>query len=96
MAEEGPIANYGYTDASGEYYLTVYAARCNGCGQCVEACPNKILEIYEDDWGDILVKVKDEYTRKIGYICKTCKAGFQPQPPPCIQTCETDAIVHSW
>ncbi|HEX77060.1 MAG TPA: 4Fe-4S binding protein [Dehalococcoidia bacterium] len=96
MREEAPIANYGYSDATGDYYLTVYGGRCTGCGECVEVCPHEILEIYEDDWGQVLVRVKGEQTRHIGYICRACKARSHPQPPPCVQTCQAEALAHSW
>jgi len=33
------IANYGYKDGSGEYFISIDTDRCNGCGDCVPACP---------------------------------------------------------
>lgn len=32
------IANYGYEDASGSYFISIDTAKCNGCGECVRAC----------------------------------------------------------
>ena len=31
--------SYGYSDGTGEYYITVDTGKCDGCGKCVEACP---------------------------------------------------------
>ena len=44
------IANYGYQDASGDYYITIDTDKCTGCGECAKICPKNILEMIEDDW----------------------------------------------
>jgi ferredoxin len=40
----GYIANYGYTDGSGDWYISIDTGKCNGCGRCVEACSEGVLE----------------------------------------------------
>lgn len=45
------IIHYGYADGSGEYYLIVDTDKCDGCGRCVEVCPNDILELAPDREG---------------------------------------------
>ena len=30
------IANYGYKDGSGDWFISIDTDRCNGCGKC---CP---------------------------------------------------------
>ena len=39
------ITHYGYTDGSGEYYIVIDSDKCNGCGKCVQKCPQKALEL---------------------------------------------------
>ena len=48
------LANYGYKDGSGDFFITVNTDRCVECDAhpCVEACPSGVLEIIEDDYGD--------------------------------------------
>ena len=46
------IANYGYEDASGNYYIRINTDICEDCADyaCITACPEKILCIEEDDF----------------------------------------------
>ena len=34
------LANYGYSDGSGNYFITIDTEKCNRCGDCVAACPS--------------------------------------------------------
>jgi ferredoxin len=43
------IANYGFKDGSGDWYVTIDTDKCNGCGKCPEVCPAKILEVGPDE-----------------------------------------------
>ena len=86
------IAHYGYADGSGEYYLIVDTDRCDGCGRCVEVCPNDILELAPDDYGKTVVRVKDEFVNSIGYICPACKRRDER----CESVCEHAAISYTW
>ena len=42
------IANHGYTDGSGTYFISVDSEKCDGCGKCVDACPYGVLEVVDD------------------------------------------------
>ena len=42
------IANYGYKDGSGEYFIAIDTDKCDGCGDCVPVCPGKVLITDED------------------------------------------------
>ncbi len=42
------IIQYGYTDASGEYYISVNTDNCDGCEDCIGACPKGLLEMEID------------------------------------------------
>ena len=42
------IANYGYKDGSGEYYISIDTDKCIGCTAgraCLNACPKQMFEI---------------------------------------------------
>ena len=39
------ISHFGYADGSGEYYIVIDSDRCDGCGICVEKCPQGALEM---------------------------------------------------
>ena len=71
------LANYGYRDGSGEYFITIDTDKCDGCAKCVTACPSGVLEVGEDI-GDPLrdtpvARVTDEQRKKIAYTCGACK-----------------------
>jgi ferredoxin len=71
------ITHYGYSDGSGEYYIVIDAAKCNGCGECVKVCPQSALELVPMfiDLDDKTVAAVTEQQRKnIKYACSPCKA----------------------
>jgi len=92
------LANYGYKDGSGDYFITIDTDKCNGCRKCVEACPYGVMAVGEDEndpFSDQEVAFVTEAERKkIKYTCAPCKPG--DTIPPCINACEPDAITHSW
>lgn len=90
------LANYGYNDGSGDYYITIDTDKCNGCGDCVPACPYGVLEIITDDYDDVVAAVTDEQRKKIKYTCAPCKPTSGERKLPCVESCEPDAIEHSW
>ena len=92
----GYIANYGYTDGSGDYYLIVDTDKCDGCGECVEACPQDVLEVITDDYDDLVVVVKEEHRKNLKYVCAPCKPMSGPRDLKCQTACPSDAITHSW
>ncbi len=88
---------YGYADGSGEYYLIVDAAACNGCGLCVTECPQNALELQTvmvdlDDRS--VAAVKEEHRKKLKYTCNACKP--ERQEPPCVKVCKNKAILSVW
>jgi len=95
------LANYGYKDGSGEYFITIDTDKCDGCGKCVSACPAGVFEVLEEDPNDPLrdepvVTVKAEKKKKLKYECAPCKPVGDRPPLPCVAACEAGAISHSW
>lgn len=92
------IAHYGYTDSSGEYFITVDTSKCAKCKEkrCVSACPKSVFTISEDDYGDEIITIKDEYKRSLENICSKCKPKKNRAPLPCVSACPYNAMEHSW
>ena len=94
------LANYGYKDGSGEYFITIDTDKCNSCGKCVEACPYKVFECTEDPNDPFreepVAIVTDAERKKIKYTCAPCKPSSGDRKLSCVDACETGAIKHSW
>jgi ferredoxin len=71
------LANYGYKDGSGDYYITIDSDKCDGCGKCAEACPVQVIIVGEDDADPLrdipVAKVSELQRKKIRYACNPCK-----------------------
>jgi ferredoxin len=93
------IANYGYRDGSGMYFISIDNEKCNGCGKCVEACPYGVLEIITDPYEvleeKLVAAVTEEQRKKIKYTCAPCKPISGKEEPPCRRVCEPGALTHS-
>lgn len=92
------IANYGYKDGSGEYFISVDTDKCAECAEkaCVEACPAGVLEVIINDYDEEVVAVKEEHRKTLKYSCGPCKPVGGPRNVPCEKACETGALIHSW
>jgi len=100
------LANYGYQDGSGEYFIgeyfiTIDTEKCNGCGDCEGTCPAKVFEVVEEDPNDPMreepvVVVAADKRRKLKYECNPCKPSVHRPLLPCVQACKAGAISHSW
>lgn len=93
-------ANFGYADASGEFYITLETDQCSGCSECVTACRAHILELANNEFdpfaeGQIAV-VKRANRKTIKYDCGPCKPPGDERVAPCITACRPGAISHSW
>jgi predicted CoA-substrate-specific enzyme activase len=92
--EESKI-HYGYSDGTGDYFITIDNALCDGCGECVTACPEGILEIIEKDGLRPKASIKEQFRKKLAYVCP----GFEvcgKNETDCHSACPQNAIDHSW
>ncbi len=89
-------ANYGYADGTGEFYLTIDTDKCNGCGDCVEACPQGIFELSLDDYDELKAIVKMEFAHSLSYECLGFDQRCTKESTNCHTACVKDAIAHSW
>lgn len=95
------LANYGYKDAAGDFFITIDTDKCSGCGDCVSACPSSIFMAADQDPNDPMrqgpVAVVVESKRKrLQYECSPCKPSANRPPLPCVEACKAGAVVHSW
>jgi len=95
------LAQYGYNDASGDFFINIDTDKCNGCGDCVTACPAGVFEIVDDDPYDPLreepvAMVAADKKKKLKYECSPCKPASDKPPLPCVEACRYRAISHSW
>lgn len=94
------IANYGYKDGSGDYFITIDTDKCNGCKDCASACPYGVLDVgpNENDplSDDEVAFVTEAERKKIKYTCAPCKPMTNRLPLPCMAACKQEAISHSW
>ena len=90
------IANYGYKDGSGEFFISIDTDLCNGCENCVPACPTGALEIILNDYDEKVAAVTDKQRRQLKYSCAPCKPVSDRPVLPCVGVCQPVAIRHSW
>lgn len=95
------LANYGYSDGSGSYFITIDTERCTGCEDCVTACPSGVFEVVDEDPNDPMndepqAVVRQDKKNKVKYECGPCKQSSNRPPLPCVEACKAGAISHSW
>ena len=92
------IANYGYMDGSGEYYISIDTDKCIDCEHhgCIEACPKHMFAIEPDDYDDEVALIKQEFRKQLKYVCSECKPVTDRPSMPCVEACTPGAITHSW
>ncbi|GAB4175578.1 MAG: hypothetical protein Fur0039_18170 [Rhodocyclaceae bacterium] len=93
------IANYGYKDGSGEYYISIDTDKCIRCEvgrACLTACPKGMFETMVDDYDDEVVWIKAQFRKSLSYDCAQCKPSGGHTQLPCTDACTPGAIRHSW
>jgi len=95
------LTNYGYEDASGDFFITIDTDKCNGCGGCIPVCPAEVFHILDEDPNDPMsdepvVVVDNAKKKKLKYECNPCKPNKNRPDLPCMAACPFNAISHSW
>jgi len=94
------IANYGYKNGSGDFFITIDTDKCDGCGGCVEVCPAQAFAVGEDPNDPLREEpaafIVEAVRKKLKYACAQCKPVTGRPPLPCVQACPAEAISHSW
>ena len=93
------IANYGYKDGSGDFFIAIDTDKCIECEDhpCVEACPKNLFNIIVDDYDDEVAEILKEERSKLKYTCAECKGTDVAKADfPCMKACTPGAIDHSW
>jgi Fe-S-cluster-containing hydrogenase component 2 len=93
------IANYGYKDGSGEYFISIDTDKCIACAAdraCLTGCPLVMFETLVDDYDDEVVQIKTQFRRSLPYDCVGCKPAGGYTSLPCMSACTPGAIKHSW
>jgi len=90
------IANYGYEDGSGHYYIRIDTAKCAGCADkgCISACPEKLFATELDDFDDEVVLIREDARNTLQTSCAHCKAEGAGEL--CMKACQPSAIGFSW
>ena len=89
-------AHYGFSDGSGEYYVTVDTELCRGCGACVPACPRGLFEVQPDDWDEPKATMRRDLVHRLADLCPGHDACQRHLPTTCQKTCPSGALRHSW
>ena len=92
------IANYGYQDGSGTYYISIDTDHCVACAHhaCSAACPAGLFELMVDDYDDEVVHIAEHKRRSLKADCAGCKPVGGYSSLPCLDACNLGAIKHSW
>jgi Fe-S-cluster-containing dehydrogenase component len=94
------LAHYGYKDGSGEYFIIIDTDKCDGCEECVAACPQGVFGVGEDENDPFreepVARVTEEHRKKVKYSCAPCKPASGKITLPCMEACGPGAILHSW
>ncbi len=87
---------YGYNDATGDYYITIDQSKCDGCGDCVNICPANIFEIYVKNGNQPKACISEAARNKLSQLCPGSQQCNQVQGNNCSVACKKEAIRLSW
>ncbi len=88
---------YGYSDGTGEYFITIDNALCNGCGECAIKCPAGIFAMEKNgSYPTPYAVVKEQARKKLAALCPGIAACTLGAKNNCNNLCPVKAIKHSW
>jgi ferredoxin len=93
---EAGRVQYGYTDATGDYFITVDLTSCDGCGECVSACPAGIFEVVHEDGRQPEARVKETARKRLSILCPGYNTCSNEHEGNCLSSCQRDAISLTW
>ncbi|MEG0036491.1 MAG: ferredoxin [Oscillospiraceae bacterium] len=90
------LANYGYEDGSGHYYIKIDTSKCAECSEksCIAICPQKLFVVELDDFDEEVVIIREDARNTLQTDCANCKSESGGEL--CIKACAAKAITHSW
>lgn len=88
-------ANYGYSDATGDYFITINGEICDGCGKCIECCP-EIFVLSNDGATPSRAEVRELVRKKLGFVCPGFLSCRRTKERDCHSVCSRNVISHSW
>ena len=88
--------SYGYSDGTGEYFITIDKGLCDGCGECVTACPGDVFVMAQDGSDDMKAVVKETVRQKLAFTCPGFEACSKSHQTNCHTICPCEAISHTW
>jgi predicted CoA-substrate-specific enzyme activase len=95
-SREAGKVQYGYNDGTGDYYITIDLARCDGCGRCVAACPAAVFEVASEDGRQPAAKVVESLRKRLSIVCPGYENCRKLREENCLAVCGKDAISLSW
>ena len=88
--------NYGYNDGTGDYFITIDGSRCDGCGDCVPACPEGIFAVVGGIGKSQKAKPTEGTRKKLSILCPGFPACNRDHKVNCHSVCLKTAISHTW
>jgi NAD-dependent dihydropyrimidine dehydrogenase PreA subunit len=87
---------YGYSDGTGEYFITIDNNLCNGCGECAENCPAGIFIMGKDGSSPPRATVSKESSKRLALLCAGKARCPRGEGNNCQEICPVHAITHNW
>jgi len=88
--------SYGYSDGTGEYFITIDKGLCDGCGECVTVCPENVFVLAQDGTEDMKAVVQEAVRQKLAFTCPGFRACSRSHQTNCHTICPHEAISHTW